>query len=85
MLACWMTDQDERPTAEELNLMLADLARGGGMFPKLIQFSENAKHLQSLSGMELDFSLGTGDFQYFPYIPQQEIGAVPQMPRSTLL
>ena len=45
MLACWMTDQDERPTAEELNLMLADLARGGGMFPKLIQFSENAKHL----------------------------------------
>ena len=30
MLACWMTDPDERPSAEELNLMLADLARGGG-------------------------------------------------------
>ena len=34
MLACWMTDPDERPTAEELNLMLADLARGGGMLTK---------------------------------------------------
>ena len=35
MLACWMTDPDERPSAEELNLMLADLARGGGMLTKL--------------------------------------------------
>ena len=34
MLACWMTDPDERPTAEELNLMLADLARGGGKIQK---------------------------------------------------
>ena len=39
MLACWMTDPDERPTAEELNLMLADLARGGGALPNPI--SEN--------------------------------------------
>ena len=30
MLACWMTDPDERPSAEELHLMLADLARSGG-------------------------------------------------------
>lgn len=30
MLACWMTDPDERPTAEELHLMLADLAKSGG-------------------------------------------------------
>jgi len=65
MLACWMTDPDERPSAEELNLMLADLARGGGM--------------------ELDFSLGTGDFQYYPYLPDQELSEMSQMPRSTLL
>ena len=32
MLACWMTDPDERPTAEELHLMLADLAKSGGQF-----------------------------------------------------
>jgi len=60
-----MTDPDERPSAEELNLMLADLARGGGM--------------------ELDFTLGTGDFQYYPYLPEQELSEMSQMPRSTLL
>ena len=43
-----MTDQDERPTAEELNLMLADLARGGGKFPKLIQFSEKKLNISNL-------------------------------------
>ena len=41
MLACWMTDPDERPTAEELNLMLADLARGGGTYDPRIDFLFN--------------------------------------------
>ena len=36
-------------------------------------------------GMELDFTLGTGDFQYYPYLPEQELSEMSQMPRSTLL